>query len=351
MKKKIINSILVLLLISIICTSTIYGYNSQEKYEYDDPNVSYKEYLYHNSPDMNQQLTSRNVIGLLARKYNIDLTEIGNSSIINYYYTGHWHLTMANRMQTLIDIMRFNMLIPDPDKTKEYSWTDIPRNISDQELAYINYAKELGITNGTGDFTFGFSQSITYSQFNTFITNIENIENLSQYKVSYPLTIIDTINCNNEKLAAPLIVEYFYTLPDKLVNKLSNWTFYLDGDNIPSYDNAVGITIQVENTIEIISIDKTFRNYDFNETMIHEFGHAISWVGNRRLVNGIYPDTNILEEEMPKLPKGYRSYAGENSDEYFACAWYWNYHIGDTLFSSVYPYTYELFQSILDNYR
>lgn len=352
MKKKAIQIIFMMLLIPILCSSTIYGYNiPNEKYEFDDPNISYEEYLYHNSTDMNQNLTSQTVIGLLARKYDINLNEIRNSIVIEYYYTKSWHNSMANRMQTLIDIMRLNMLIPDPNTIKSYPWEDIPDNITDQELAYINYAKELGITNGTGEFTFGFNQHITYSQFNTFITNIENIKNISEYQKSYPVIIIDKMNYNNDKLVAPLISEYFNTLPNKLTTELSSWTLYLDGDSIPSYDTAVGLTTPVENKIEIISLSSTFKNQSFIETMIHEFGHAISWIANKRLVNGAYPDTNILEEEMPKLVKGYRKYAGENRDEYFACAWYWNYHVGDVLFSTVYPYTYELFQSILNKYK
>ena len=351
MKPRKIQIILVLILMLILCTSTVYAINPQNKYEFDDPNISYDEYLYYNNIGMNQKLTNLDIIGLLARKYDISLNEIQESTIIKCYYIDSYNTYELNRMQTLIDIMRLNLLIPDPDLTPSYSWTDIPKYITDQELAYINYAKELGITNGTGKSTFGFTQPITYSQFNTFILNIEKIKNLNQYQALCPITIIDKMNYNHEKLATPLIIEYFNTLPENLVAKFSDWTLYLDGYNIPCYDYAIGLTDSYNNTIDIVSLNKPPRKLDVIEVIVHEFGHAISTIANRRLVNGVYPDTNILEEEMPRLVKVYRSYAGENRDEYFACAWYWNYHVGDALFSFAYPYTYELFQSILDNYK
>ena len=322
MKPRKIQIILVLILMLILCTSTVYAINPQNKYEFDDPNISYDEYLYYNNIGMNQKLTNLDIIGLLARKYDISLNEIQESTIIKYYYIDSYNTYELNRMQTLIDIMRLNLLIPDPDLTPSYSWTDIPKYITDQELAYINYAKELGITNGTGKSTFGFTQPITYSQFNTFILNIEKIKNLNQYQALCPITIIDKMNYNHEKLATPLIIEYFNTLPENLVAKFSDWTLYLDGYNISCYDYAIGLTDPYNNTIDIVSLNKPPRKIDVIEVIVHEFGHAISTIANRRLVNGVYPDTNILEEEMPRLVKGYRSYAGANRDEYFACAWY-----------------------------
>ena len=71
MKPRKIQIILVLILMLILCTSTVYAINPQNKYEFDDPNISYDEYLYYNNIGMNQKLTNLDIIGLLARKYDI----------------------------------------------------------------------------------------------------------------------------------------------------------------------------------------------------------------------------------------------------------------------------------------
>ena len=83
MKPRKIQIILVLILMLILCTSTVYAINPQNKYEFDDPNISYDEYLYYNNIGMNQKLTNQDIIGLLARKYDISLNEIQESHNIN----------------------------------------------------------------------------------------------------------------------------------------------------------------------------------------------------------------------------------------------------------------------------
>ena len=69
MKPRKIQIILVLILMLILCTSTVYAINPQNKYEFDDPNISYDEYLYYNDIGMNQKLTNREFGYLNVIKY------------------------------------------------------------------------------------------------------------------------------------------------------------------------------------------------------------------------------------------------------------------------------------------
>ena len=103
MKPRKIQIILVLILMLILCTSTVYAINPQNKYEFDDPNISYDEYLYYNNIGMNQKLTNLDIIGLLARKYDISLNEIQESKEENKDIE-------KSAVQEIIDKMETRML-------------------------------------------------------------------------------------------------------------------------------------------------------------------------------------------------------------------------------------------------
>lgn len=346
MKNKLTKVLLVLLIIASLSISA-----SAVTYSPYDTSVSYEDYVTNNAPTTNS-LTGNTILGLLGRKYNADLNMLNECTLKCSYYTNHWHLKNIDRMTMLIDIMRLNMLIPDPDSTEiiEYPWDDIPNNISKQDLAYINYAKQLGITNGIGEYTFGFKMDATYKQFDTFVNNISKIENIEQYQAECPIKVIDNTN-GLDKFAKPLIVEYFNTLPDKLVTDLCTYTFYIDDHVIPEYTYATGLTNMYTKIIRVLGTADYLYDKDFNETMIHEFGHAVNDVSNVNLIHNVNNYSAILNEEMPKLGRLYRSYATTNKYEFFACAWYYNYMRGETNFAYLFPETSILFNSILDRYK
>lgn len=349
MEKKYLR-ILVVFTTILLCTTAVFA--TTVKYDYDDSSISYEEYLNHNQ-GIYEEMNGQAVIGLLCRKYNIKMDNIRKSTITPLYYSHYWPLAPVTRMQALIDIMRVNMLIPDPETVTSYIWNDLPQYIDDMDLAYINYAKELGITNGIEENAFGFNKIITYYQFDKLINNIKSLENLESYQVKCPIKVIDRENQNHDILAAPIITEYLYTIPDKLVNKLKVWSFYLDGYYIPNYDYAVGLTSDYDSQIDIISYkNNTYAtSFGFNETMIHEFGHAFSCISGIQVLQDVDNGSHIIEEEIPKLAEDYRTYAASNRYEYFACAWVWLYTLGDENFKSSYPYTYAMFQKMLSLYQ
>lgn len=347
MKNKLSKVLAILLIIASLTISV-----SAVTYDPYNPNVSYENYLANNDTTT-RTFTGSTMIGLLARKYGLDVAKIGESTIKNSYYTHYWPLETIDRTTMLINIMRVNLLIPDLDSYNidEYPWTDIPENFSELKLAYINYAKQLGITNGTGEYTFGFTQPATYEQFDTFVNNISKIDNIEQYQAKCSINVIDKTNSGLDKLAKPLIIEYFNTLPDKLVTEISKYTFYIDDYEIPEYVNAIGLTNTQTKTIEVLGTAKTLYGKDFHETMIHEFGHAVNDISGVNLIRNVDNYSEILDVEMPRLGVLYRSYATTNKYEYFACAWYWYYYKGAENFTYKYPETAILFEKILNMYK
>lgn len=317
-----------------------------------DASITYEEYLTSNDTST-RYLAGDTIFGLLGRKYNIDLDMLSECTLKTSYYTNNWHLTTIDRMTMLIDIMRLNMLIPDPDSTDiiEYPWEDIPDNISAQDLAYINYAKQLGITSGTGEYTFGFNENATYEHFDAFANNISKIENIEQYQVECPIKVIDNTNKDLDRFAEPLIIEYFNTLPDRLVADLCIYTIYIDDQELPEYSYATGLTYTPTKIIRILGTSDMLYGKNFNETMIHEFGHAVNDVSGINLIHNVNNYNEILDIEMPKMGRVYRSYATTNKYEFFACAWYYNYLRGEEIFASIFPETSILFNTILDGYK
>lgn len=347
MKSKLTKFLAVLLIIASLTISV-----SAVTYSPYNANVSYEDYLTKNDTTT-RNLTGSTILGLLGRKYNIDLNMLGECTLKSSYYTNYWALENIDRMTMLIDIMRINMLIPDPDTTEitEYPWDDIPDNISKQALAYINYAKQLGITNGIGEYTFGFKVNATYEQFDAFANNISKIENIEQYQAKCPIKVIDKTNDGLDRLAKPLIIEYFNTLPDKLVTEICTYTFYIDDHEIPEYSYAIGLTNNQTKTIEVLGTAASLYGKDFNETMIHEFGHAVNEISGVNLIYNVNNYSEILDKEMPKMGVLYRSYATTNKYEFFACAWYYNYLKGEENFAYLFPETSILFNKILDMYK
>ena len=254
----------------------------------------------------------------------------------------------TTRLTALIDLMRAYMIIPDINSIEYYPWTDIPESddfysISDIELAYVSYARELGITKGISMTEFGFTKNITVWQLKTFI---KNIENLSINPVEFPLEYSTNDNIKNlDKLALPLIIEYMQKLPEPIKNKIinDNWKFYFSDDNIPNQDKGIiGITDSDNHNISLITLKRPGYNRNFTEIMVHEFGHVIHYLSN------ISPFTEqIIFIEKPKLANDYIIYANTNKNEFVACAWAYLYFKGDEYFSAEYPGTYEFIQDMI----
>lgn len=154
MKRKFINIFLVLLLI-VSCTSNTTAINIQESNQ-----ITYNNYL--KILSNKTEMTKSELFTLIYLQHNIDPELINHSTFIRKYMVTSYRVNSnSNRATALIDLMRAYMLIPDPENTYFYPWEDIDKELSKQDLAYINYAKELGITNGISQTKFGFNLPIT----------------------------------------------------------------------------------------------------------------------------------------------------------------------------------------------
>ena len=300
----------------------------------------------------NEYIDIDQFLKLIFSQHNISSTTINHCIFKNKYRVSNYTLSSYTTRETaLIDLMRSYMLIPDPDKINLYPWDDIPNNtnLSKQDLAYISYAKELGITKGYTDSTFGFNMPITKWQLNTFIKNIENVKKSLSNQVEYGIQCISyDKNKHLDELAFPIVIEYLYSLPNNVETaiKNNNWTVVICNDTIPGYEkyNAIGLTNLDICSIYLISTAKYSTYYSFEEILIHEFGHVINNLANLEL----YQNDEIIKEQE-KLSRAYRPYANESMSEYIACAWTWLYYIGDIHFSNAYPNTYKFIQKMISS--
>ena len=103
------------------------------------------------SEEIYQRETIRNdeMIEYLYNELGYDYNTLNSNCVTRSYYTGFGIGMNMNRKIALIDLMRIYNLIPDPDEyANMYKWDDKVSTDNPQELAYINYAKYLGITKG-----------------------------------------------------------------------------------------------------------------------------------------------------------------------------------------------------------
>ena len=185
----------------------------------------------------------------LYNELGYDYNTLSSNCFIRSYYSSFCNGMDINRKMALIDLMRIYSLIPDPDQYADlYTWEDKESTDDLQELAYINYAKYLGITKGTSATTFGFDQPITKTQLNTFIDNIKNLENIKDYQYEYKFNVTDDqSNKHYSTFCKPLIAEYYYTLPDYIVDRVTTGKWKIQVVNgripgIPSNIDAIGAT-------------------------------------------------------------------------------------------------------------
>ena len=341
MKRKIANIFLVILLL-ISCT-----YNAKAIDNHESNQIAYNDYL--NTLSNKSQVKNSELYTLLYLHHNIDPELIDHSTFIRkYMVTSYVVNSNSNRATALIDLMRAYMLIPDPENTYFYSWEDIDKKLSKQELAYINYAKELGITNGISQTKFGFNLPITGWQLKAFINRINQLD-LSKIQTKFKLNYIIYKDIGNlEELIIPLVIEYLYTLPNNVENAIinDNRTIIFCGDEIPGYEGIPAIGGTSNTRIYLTTTSTHSWDHSFIETMVHEYGHVI-----HSLYGYVDPPNNILIEEKPKLASEYRAYAEKNNIEFVACAWTYWYIVGDEHFSQEYPETYKFFQDMILNIK
>lgn len=342
MKHKIANIFLVILLL-ISCT-----YNAKAIDNHESNQIAYNDYL--NTLSNKSQVKKSELYTLLYLHHNIDPELIDHSTFIRKYMVTSSYVvnSNSNRATALIDLMRAYMLIPDPENTYFYSWEDIDKKLSKQELAYINYAKELGITNGISQTKFGFNLPITGWQLKAFINRINQLD-LSKIQTKFKLNYIIYKDIGNlEELIIPLVIEYLYSLPNNVENAIinDNRTIIFCGDEIPGYEGIPAIGATSNTHIYLTTTSTHSWDHSFIETMVHEYGHVI-----HSLYGYIDPPNNILIEEKPKLASRYRAYAEKNNNEFVACAWTYWYIVGDERFSQEYPETYKFLQDMILNIK
>lgn len=290
------------------------------------------------------------MIEMICESINYDYNQMGGNCFIQEYYNVFDRGADTDRISTLISVMRLYNLIPDPDiYSCAYTWDDTPEKITDQELAYVNFAKYLGITNGTSETIFGFNDKITYWQVDTFIERTKSVSNKYQYQ--YNFTFVDDSELNYGIFCKPLIAEYLYKLPDNVADNFTdgNWTFQILCGNIPKVTtDAVGATYYYQKKITIVANTHGLNVSSFTDTLIHEIGHGIDAELNQGMSYEV--TSEILETEMPKLAKNYRIYASTDKYEYMACAWRYMDIIGEEKFKVEYPLTYDIFVDILSKF-
>lgn len=296
-----------------------------------------------------QRETVRNdeMIEYLYNELEYDYSTLGSNCFIRSYYTGFGNGMNMNRKMALIDLMRIYNLIPDPDEYANlYTWEDKVLTDDPQELAYINYAKYLGITKGTSPTTFGFDQTVTRAQLNTFRDNIKNLKDLEKYQYEYKFTVTDdNKNKHYSTFCKPLIAEYYYSLPDYIVDRVTTgkWKIEVVNGHIPgvrSNVDAVGATNYYTYKIYVAAETDVMNLASFMNTFIHEFGHVLDAESDCFLSNSINSNYN---DEINKLSKEHREYASTNQYEYIACSWRYMELIGEEKYSEEYPLTYQLF--------
>ena len=341
MKRKIANIFLVILLL-ISCT-----YNAKAIDNHESNQIAYNDYL--NTLSNKSQVKKTELYTLLYLHHNINPELIDHSTFIKkYMVTSYGVNSNSNRATVLIDLMRSYMLIPDPENTYLYPWEDTNTILSDQELAYISYAKELGITAGISQTKFGFNLPITGWQLKTFIDRINQLD-LPKIQTKFKLNYVIYEDIGNlENLVIPLVIEYLYSLPNNVENAIidDGRTIIFCGDEIPGYEGTP-VTGATSNTRVYLTTTSTHSwDHIFIEAMVHEYGHVIhSFYGY------VDPPNNILTEEKPKLASEYRPYAEENNIEFVACAWTYWYFVGDEYFSQKYPETYKFLQDMISKIK
>lgn len=341
MKRKFINIFLVLLLI-VSCTSSTIAINIQ-----DSNQITYNDYL--KMLSNKTEITKYELFTLIYLQHNIDPELINHSTFIRKYIVTSYNVNSnSNRAIALIDLMRAYMLIPDPENTYFYPWEDIDKELSKQDLAYISYAKELGITNGISQTKFGFNLPITGWQLKTIINRINQLD-LSKIQTKFKLNYIVYEDIENlEDLIIPLVIEYLYSLPNNVENAIINddRTIIFCGDEIPGYEGIPAIGGTSNTRIYLTTTSTHSWDHSFIETMVHEYGHVI-----HSLYGYVDPPNNILTEEKPKLASEYRAYAEKNNNEFVACAWTYWYIVGDDHFSQEYPETYKFLQDMISKIK
>ena len=340
MKRKIISIILIL-----ICTICIIGNTSIT-------NADASEYSYENFLDSyndNDYIKLEDFYKLLFLQHDIDPYYIEHFIFsFSYKVDTYGYYPMVKRETALIDLMRSYMLIPDPSEITLYPWKDIDSDLNKQYLAYISYAKELGITNGITKDEFGFGKEITIKQLKAFINRINSLDlNQLQTKFKMNYKSVDSIG-NLTELAIPLVIEYLYSLPNNVESAIinDNRTIIFCGDEIPGYEGIPTIGATSNTCIYFTTTSTHSWDHSFIETMVHEYGHVI-----HSLYGYVDPPNNVLTEEKPKLASEYRAYAEKNNIEYIACAWTWLYITGDEHFSKEFPETYKFIQDMIMNIK
>ena len=342
--KRFISKILIL----ILCISCCIGYTNAV--DFSDINENCTKYI--NSFKDSDHLCQNEFYKFLFLKHDIDPELINYVNFKNSYSINEVKITAnITRTTAIIGLMRSYKLIPDPDNITFYQWEDTPSNLSKQELAYISYARQLGITKGITLTKFGFMNEITIKQLKAFIHNIESIKNLKNLQVSCKLKITSKKEIGNiYQLVEPLLIEYLYSLPDNVESALirRNWKIILCNNLIPGYEgtSAIGLTRPDRHEIYLVTTSRSIMPTNFNSNMIHEFGHAIYNIAGSPSIS-----SKILKTEKPKLAKEYRSYAGVNKHEYIACAWVFMNQKGDEYFSQNYPETYKLFKNMISRMK
>lgn len=344
MKRKLI-SILLTVLCIFYCTQNAIAID----YYIEDNTQNYEEIL--NSYSNTDIISKSDFFNFIFSLNNIDINLTNRFTFkTSYTINSVGFNTNVTRTTALIDIMRSFMLIPNPKYTNHYDWSDTPSNFSDQDIAYINYAKELGITNGLTNTEFGFYEYVTIWQLKEFINRINRLD-LENNKTIAQITITTCDEIGNlGELAKPLVIEYLYTLPDNIINSLikNNWEIIMCGDIIPGYDDTsvVGATYPYKQKVYLTTIGEYSWTKSFKETMIHEFGHVIHTLYNLTPI----PE-DILSTEKPKLAKDYRPYADSSDEEFIACAWAYLYYKNDDYFSKEYPKTYQFIQNMISEIK
>lgn len=346
MKKRIIVlSVLCAILITVLST-TCHGVTSPK---FNDERATFEEYVEHYGDA--KYVNATNLYYLIYKKYGIygkynQYSPINNSYIISATCENR---AKIDRTTALVALMRVNMLIPNNTTVNEYTWTDAPKNLDKLYIDYINYAKQLNITKGTGDTSFGFRKPVTFEQILAFMENIEKIENISQYQCKTDLEI--NSNCsgpNIDKMAIPIVVEFYNTLPKNIKNAMvsNKWSVNIVLDRIPEYDESVfGLTSPSKHKLYVRTKTTNYYYREFYEVLIHEIGHIIDYESGFILSNNV--DQNI-KNEITKLSTEYRHYASSDIFEYFACAWCWMNMVGEKEFVKDYPYTYQYIMKSID---
>ena len=343
MRKRIISYILALICV-FVCTSPAFANDTQTNRD------RYIEYI--NSFEESDTISTTDFMKVIFDLNDIDMSLFDHYIVKRNYIVNSFRIDQkVTRETALIDIMRSFMLIPDPDKINLYPWEDATYcGLTKQELAYISYAKELGITNGISSTKFGFNCPVTIKQIKSFIENINQLEDLSELQTKFQLNyVIDETVMSLDSLCIPLITEYLYSLPDNVEKSIIDhkWSIVLCSDTIPDYNaNAIGLTSYRNLEVSIITISTHTWDRDFTEIMTHEFGHVL------HDLSGFKPlSEEILTKEKPNLASDYREYANTNEYEYIACSWYYMSIIGETNFSNKYPETYAYINEMLSSIK